>query len=175
MTKDVPLAAYTTNNLPSNILNGKVADFVKEDGSWLWERFEQFLPANIIIQIAAFHPPSPDKGTDSLFWTHSKSGRFTTHSAYLAFSNDTPMHDDRLWRTVWSWKGPQSVRIFLWQAFHDRLKRKAELVRRHIPVSTSCDRCGAATEDAMHVLQDCVLVKRFLAPDSPRKYTTAIL
>ena len=33
VTRDVPLAAYTINNLPSNILNGKVADFVKEDGS----------------------------------------------------------------------------------------------------------------------------------------------
>ncbi|KAH9754932.1 putative ribonuclease H protein [Citrus sinensis] len=143
VTRDVPLAAYTINNLPSNILNGKVADF--------------FLPSNIILQIAALHPPSPDKGTDSLFWAHSKFGRFTTHSAYLAFSNDTPMHDDRLWRTVWSWKGPQSVRIFLWQVFHDRLKTKAELVRRHIPVSTSCYRCGAVTEDAMHVLRDCAL------------------
>ncbi|KAH9793075.1 putative ribonuclease H protein [Citrus sinensis] len=143
VTRDVPLAAYTTNNLPSNILDGKVADFVKEDGSWYWERFEQFLPANIIIQIAAFHPPSPDKGTDSL-----------------------------LWCTVWSWKGPQSVRIFLWQALHDRLKTKAELVRRHIPVSTSCDLCGAVTEDAMHVLRDYALVKRFwilILPENKRQ------
>ncbi|XP_052290822.1 uncharacterized protein LOC127900258 [Citrus sinensis] len=157
VTRDVPLAAYTINNLPSNISNGKVADFVKEDSSWYWDRFEQFLPSHIILQIVALHPPSPDKGTDSLFWAHSKFGRFTTHSAYLALSNDTPMHDDRLWRMVWNWKGPQSVRIFLWQVFHDRLKTKAELARHHIPVSTSCDRCGAMIEDAMHVLRDCAL------------------
>lgn len=161
VTNDVPLVAYATDIIPSNILNGKVVEFVKDDGSWYWDRFESFLPSNIILQIAALQPPSPAKGTYLTFWAHSKSGRFTTHSAYLAISEDNSMHNNRLWRMVWRWKGPQSVRIFLWQVFHDRVKTKAELVRRHIPILISCDRCGAMTEDAIHALRDCPLVKRF--------------
>lgn len=96
MTNDVPLAAYATNIIPSNILNVKVADFVKEDGSWYWDCFEHFLPSNIILLIAALYPLSSAKGTNLIFWAHSKCGRFTTHSAYLAISDDNPMHDDHL-------------------------------------------------------------------------------
>ena len=44
---------------------------------------------------------------------------------------------------------------------HNRLKTKAELARRHISVSTACDRCGAVTKDAIPALRDCILVKRF--------------
>lgn len=106
VTKDVPLAAYATYIIPINILNGKVADFVKEDGSWYRDWFERFLPSNIIIHITALQPPSPAKGIDSIFWAPSKSGRFTTHSAYLAISDDNSMHNNRLWCMVWRWKGP---------------------------------------------------------------------
>lgn len=131
-----------------------------DTGVWVM-RFESFLPSNIILQIVALQPPSPAKGTYLTFWAHSKSGRSTTHSAYLAISEDNSMHNNRLWRMVWRWKGPQSVRIFLWQVFHDWVKTKAELVHRHIPILISCDRCGAVTEDAIHALRDCPLVKRF--------------
>ena len=67
--------------------------------------------------------------------------------------------EDYCWRSIWRWKGPQSVRIFLWQALHDCLKTKSELARRHIPISEACDRCGASIEDTLHALRDCVAVK----------------
>ncbi|KAH9781699.1 reverse transcriptase domain-containing protein [Citrus sinensis] len=43
-------------------------------------------------------------------------------------------------------------------AFHAGLKTKAELAKRHLLISTCCDRCGALCEDAMHALRDCPLV-----------------
>ncbi|KAH9757474.1 reverse transcriptase domain-containing protein [Citrus sinensis] len=135
----------------------EVADFVNVNGSWCWSRFEHYLPSNIILKIAAFHPPSYAKGMDAIFWAHSKHGQFTTSSAYLALSDQIPAAVDRDWRMIWSWQGPQSVRIFLWQTFHASLKTKAELVRRHLPISSRCDRCGAVCEDVIHALRDCPL------------------
>ncbi|XP_052290912.1 uncharacterized protein LOC112498105 [Citrus sinensis] len=158
---NVPLIAYATDSIPVEILECKVADFVDVNGSWCWSSFEQYLPNNIILQIAALHPPSHAKGMDTIFWTHSKHGEFTTSFAYLALSGYNSAAEDRIWRLIWTWKGPQSVRVFLWQAFHARLKTKAELARRHLLTSTCCDRCGALCEDAMHALRDCPLVKQF--------------
>ncbi|KAH9758495.1 putative ribonuclease H protein [Citrus sinensis] len=65
-----------------------------------------------------------------------------------------------MWSLAWSWKGPQSVRLFLWQIMHGSLKTHGELVRRHIPVSMACDRCGAPVEDILHALRDCPCIKR---------------
>ncbi|KAH9779123.1 putative ribonuclease H protein [Citrus sinensis] len=98
---------------------------------------------------------------DTIFWAHSKHGEFTTSSAYLALSGYNSAAEDRTWRLIWTWKGPQSMRVFLWQAFHAGLKTKAELARRHLLTSTCCDRCGALCEDALHALRDCPLVKQF--------------
>lgn len=49
---------------------------------------------------------------------------------------------DQIWGIAWSWKGPQSVRIFRWLVLHNRLKMKAELTRRHIQIGCGCDCCG---------------------------------
>ena len=138
-----------------------MVDFIDGNGSWCWSSFEQYLPNNIILQIAALHSPSHVKGRDTIFWAHSKHGEFTTSSAYLALSGYNSAAKDRTWRLIWTWKGPQSVRVFLWQAFHAGLKTKAELARRHLLTSSCCDRCGALCEDAMHALRDCPLVKQF--------------
>lgn len=61
-------------------------------------------------------------------------GLFTTKSAYLMLSGSISVVEDYRLQSVWRWKGPQSVRTFLWQALLDRLKTKAELARRHIPI-----------------------------------------
>ena len=161
VTDNVPLIAYATNTIPVGILECKVADFVNVNGAWCWSRFDRYLPNHIILQIAALHPPSHVKGMDTIFWAHSKHGAFSTSSAYLALSEYNPKSEDRDWKLVWTWKGPQSVKIFLWQAFHAGLKTKAELARRHLPTSPRCDRCGAVCEDITHALRDCWLVKQF--------------
>ncbi|KAH9783694.1 reverse transcriptase domain-containing protein [Citrus sinensis] len=161
VTDTVPLIAYATTTIPVGILDCKVADLVDVNGAWCWHRFDRYLPNHIILQIAALQPPSHMKDMDTFFWAHSKHGVFSTSSAYLALSEYDPKSADRDWQLVWKWKGPQSVRIFLWQAFHAGLKTKAELARRHLPISPCCDRCGAVCEDITHALRDCWLVKQF--------------
>lgn len=62
---------------------------------------------------------------------------------------------DQIWGIAWSWKGPQSVRIFRWLVLHNRLKMKAELTRRHIQIVVAI-----LLEDVLHVLRDCMVAKR---------------
>lgn len=44
--------------------------------------------------------------------------------------------------------------------FYDRLKTRAEISKRHMLVDCSCDRCGSSLENTVHVLRDCMVVKR---------------
>ena len=116
VTKDLPLAAYAMDNIPVHILDCKVSAFIKNDGSWWWDQFEHLLPNNIILQITDVLPPSPMHGLDTCFWAHSRTGLFTTKLAYLMLTGSSSVIEDYRWRFVWRWKGPQGVRIFLWQA-----------------------------------------------------------
>lgn len=100
VTKDLPLAAYAIGNVPTHILDCKVADCCKADGSWWWDRFEQFLLNHIILQIAALQPPSPSRGLDTRFWAHSKTGEFITKSAYLSITSSISTAEDCRWRSV---------------------------------------------------------------------------
>ena len=90
------------------------------------------------------------------------------NSAYKSLGQLDSTDNDTAWNLVWSWKGPQAVRIFLWQVLHAKLKTKDELSWRHIPVSLGCERCGDPLEDIIHVLRDCHCIKRLwlrLVPD----------
>lgn len=50
--------------------------------------------------------------------------------------------------------------IFIWLVLHNRLKIKAEILRRHIQIGSVCDRCGTSVEDTLHVIRDCLVAKR---------------
>ncbi|KAH9660103.1 putative ribonuclease H protein [Citrus sinensis] len=75
--------------------------------------------------------------------------------------NDPIGNGDRnFWHLAWSWKGPQSICVFLWLLLHGRLKTRKELHKRHLVVSTQYDRCGGLVEDILHTLRDCVTARR---------------
>ncbi|KAL9444513.1 hypothetical protein AB3S75_017659 [Citrus x aurantiifolia] len=99
-------------------------------------------------------------GVDKIFWSFDPRGVVTVRTAYDSICNQNPAIKDEIWNLAWSWKGPQSIRLFLWQIMHGSLKTHGELVRRHIPVSLACDRCGAPVEDILHALRDCPCIKR---------------
>ncbi|KAL9457054.1 hypothetical protein AB3S75_006148 [Citrus x aurantiifolia] len=63
--------------------------------------------------------------------------------------------ESSVWKLAWSWKGPQRVKVFIWQALHSRLKTNYELASRGIAMDAACDRCGFVREDTLHVLSDC--------------------
>ena len=90
-----------------------------------------------------------------MYWAYSKSGQFTTKSAYLALSKMMVNDEDSFWSFVWHWRGPQRIRTFMWVVGQNRLKTKVELFRRHIGADMSCARCGCFIENTLHALRDC--------------------
>lgn len=118
-----------------------------------------YSPSNIILRIASVYPPSQERGADQFCWADSKTGSFTVKSAYHAISKNIFSMDDCRWNLAWSWKGPQSIRIFIWLVLHDRVKTKSELSRRHFSCDT-CDRCGCGREDLLHAIRDYMVVRK---------------
>lgn len=80
--------------------------------------------------------------------------------AFNAISSYHNRKEDFSWDIVWPWKGPQSIYMFLWLVTHNRLKTKAELARRHILADVGCECFGCGVKDTLHVLRDCMVVKR---------------
>ena len=112
------------------------------------------------MQIALVLPPAPQLGDDKIYRSFDPRGVFTIRSAYDSISSQNTAIIDEAWRLIWSWKGPQSVWLFLWQIMHGKLKTHGEPVRRHIAVSMVCDRCGAPVEYILHALRDCPCIKQ---------------
>lgn len=83
----------------------------------------------------------------------------TVKSAYNLLAQSQWNDRDNFWWLAWSWKGPQSVKIFIWLVFHNRLKTRGELASRHLNIDSSCERCGYGLENTIHVLRDCPFSK----------------
>ncbi|KAH9786561.1 putative ribonuclease H protein [Citrus sinensis] len=160
-TKQGPLINLAIHPVPQELVKATVSEFINVHGDWNWSAFEHLFPNSVLLQIASVMPPNHLLGVDKIFCQYEPRGNFTVRSAYEALcqldSNDT----GTAWKLAWTWKGPQAVRIFLWQALHAKLKTKEELSRRHIPISIGCERCGAPIEDVIHVLRDCQCIRRF--------------
>ncbi|KAL9411534.1 hypothetical protein AB3S75_045186 [Citrus x aurantiifolia] len=155
VVNDHPLANLALSSIPSDISLQPVAQFTLLNGSWNWNKFSHLLPHHVLLRIASIMPPSPSSGTDKFFWAASPSGRFTIRSAYMLLAKPWHSEERSIWKLAWSWKGPQRIRVFIWQALHSRLKTKCEIASRGIAMDAACDRCGAGREDTLHVLRDC--------------------
>ncbi|KAL9453582.1 hypothetical protein AB3S75_009233 [Citrus x aurantiifolia] len=160
VSEEIIIADYITNPIPAELINKRVAEFVNAEGQWNWNMISTFIPNQILLQIAAVKPPSDGKCEDLLYWAHSKTGKFTSKSAYLFLNNSNCSKDAHFWKLIWQWKGPQRVKIFLWLVMHGKIKTREELFKRHILDKMNCERCGHERENKMHALRDCFVAKR---------------
>ncbi|KAH9750393.1 putative ribonuclease H protein [Citrus sinensis] len=159
VTKYEPLIGFALQPIPQVSLNATVSDFINEHSGWRWLNFELLLPPFILLQIASIMPPAPHLGPDRLYWCFNPRGLFTVRSAYESLCHHNLDAQDKVWNLPWSWKGPQSIKLFIWQILHGKLKTYRELSRRNIPVSDVCVRCGISAEDILHAVRDCRCIK----------------
>ncbi|KAG8484316.1 hypothetical protein CXB51_023638 [Gossypium anomalum] len=71
---------------------------------------------------------------------------------------DWNLKDDK-WKSVWKLLGPQRVRFFIWTTLQRRLLSNMEQVRRGLAIGPSCPICGFHSEDILHILRDCAVVR----------------
>ncbi|RYR01851.1 hypothetical protein Ahy_B06g080712 [Arachis hypogaea] len=81
-------------------------------GDWDLEKIREWIPEDWVSKIAAMALPSPQKNADQAARDPSTDGTFIVKSAYKALNTDLT-ENDRVFRFVWDWKGPERIRTFL--------------------------------------------------------------
>lgn len=80
---------------------------------------------------------------------------FSVKSAYHALK--PPLENQRFWKLLWKWQGPQRISVFMWLASVNNLL--AALWRSEwTGTSSDCFRCRGYPESVLHVLRDCPCV-----------------
>ncbi|MBA0832850.1 hypothetical protein Goarm_017209 [Gossypium armourianum] len=63
--------------------------------------------SDVINRIISIPPPHPDSGSDKVIWAPSTSGAFSIRSAFWTLKEDTWSSQDKNWKTIWKYQGPQ--------------------------------------------------------------------
>ena len=127
---------------------------------------EELLPheANAVLRI----PLSTRRPEDSLIWQRTKNGIYSTKSAYWMLAESTtssnpgpsnPTVNSGIWKDIWGLRVPNKIKHFLWRACCEALPTKKNLLSRHVTRNATCECCDWETEDAIHALWDCQVLK----------------
>jgi hypothetical protein len=103
----------------------------------------------------------PPQQADSISWTLTQLGHYSTSSAYKAQFHDRAANP--VLPTIWKSWSPPKCKFFAWLILQDRVWTSDRLARRnwdHIPV---CVLCRAVLETALHLLAECRYTRRVWA------------
>ncbi|RYR72069.1 hypothetical protein Ahy_A02g006258 [Arachis hypogaea] len=157
---DVGNLSATVNQV-SNITNSSdmLTDFLDVSGQWDIRKLQEVLPEDVVKRIATISPPSPWKEADHIAWGLSSDGQFSIKTAYQNL-RDTQATPNKIFQLVWTWKGPERVRTFLWLVIHNAILTNVERSRRHLTTDNACPRCRQHEESILHLLRDCSYARR---------------
>ncbi|CAN1822233.1 hypothetical protein LINPERHAP1_LOCUS29903 [Linum perenne] len=98
-----------------------VASFTTADGTWDYDRLIQLLPAQTVNLVMGMTPLQEERGEDEWVWGGEKNGQLSIKAPYRIVCNlgETRLVDP--WLSVWKWKGPNRIRLFLWLALHEKI------------------------------------------------------
>ncbi|KAK8658056.1 hypothetical protein V6N13_036271 [Hibiscus sabdariffa] len=73
------------------------------EGDWLWHKFDEVLPSDVLLRIAAVKGPTTAISDDSIVWVGASDKRFSVRSAYTVCAKPRigKMHG----MVVKEWKG----------------------------------------------------------------------
>ncbi|KAL4336634.1 hypothetical protein AHAS_Ahas12G0029800 [Arachis hypogaea] len=127
-------------------------------GDWDLKKIHEWILEDWVSKIAAMAPPSPWKNADQAAWDPSIDGMFTVKSAYEALNTDLT-ENDRVFRFVLDWKGPERIRTFLWLLANDALLINHNRRRRNMTSEADCPRCNSNEETVLHAFKDCPIAR----------------
>lgn len=78
---------------------------------------------------------------------------FSSKHAYSLFTHEQDEDPDA--PLIWNTKVPIKVQIFGWLLFKGRLNSKSNLFNKNIAPNSSCPRCDALYENALHMFIQC--------------------
>ncbi|KAL4390453.1 hypothetical protein AHAS_Ahas03G0146600 [Arachis hypogaea] len=98
-----------------------VKDFVNDRGAWNTGVLEPYLNHDIIMELISTEPPKLSGEKDTLSWKLTSNGEFSIASAYKKLTGQQETNN-KIWNTIWKWKGPERVRTFMWLTIHEYKK-----------------------------------------------------
>lgn len=63
--------------------------------------------------------------------------------------------EEKKWRVIYKWKGPERIGVFLWLALHEGLLTNLQRAKRGMASSGECGRCRDGLETIELVLRGC--------------------
>lgn len=149
------LRELTIRPLSQVEMGDNINHFVTASGQWDWRRISEWLPIQIVEQIKSVIPPHVLSGDDTLAWNGSTDGSFSTSLAYNFLLTARNLQANLLYNVIWSWKGPERVRFFLWKAARGILMTNQIRHRRGLTNSDLCPVCQQFSENPLHLFRDC--------------------
>jgi hypothetical protein len=96
------------------------------------------------------------EGEDEILWGLSSSKRFTTSSLYIFLT--TGGVDCKMAHQMWKCKIPLKIRVFMWQAFQNRVQTAQQLMAMNWKGGENCILCGRP-ENIDHLVFECSLAR----------------
>ena len=100
--------------------NSTVSDWV-QSGTWDLSRLAEMINKEGLQLLMARIPPMEGVGDDVMIWNETDNGLFSLKSAYLMIEKPPQQFYDSTFKKIWSWKGAEKIRVFIWKAYRDRL------------------------------------------------------
>lgn len=91
-----------------------------------------------------------------MIWLLDKKGEYTTRSMYRNMVHRGCIN--RRAQKLWKSKMPNKLKVFLWQAFQDRLPTKVEMKKKGWKGQVNCILCNKP-EDGDHIFFNCIMAR----------------
>ncbi|CAL1358711.1 unnamed protein product [Linum trigynum] len=150
-----PLKNLAVEEIPSSRMEEVVADLVTEEGEWRTDMFEDILPQEIQQKITGVAVDKLSIEEDTLFWSLSSTGRFTTKTAYQSLLPQEVDRDEKYWKIIWSLPVPERIRCFMFLVCLGRIATNVLRFSWKSAASPYCVRCNGRAETVLHILRDC--------------------
>jgi hypothetical protein len=133
----------------------------------------QFLTWNVSLLLFLFVPEtvteilkiSTRAMSDSLIWTASASGVFSSKTAHHLYSSSRSTHVSPVtpssWKGLWKLKLNHRLKLFLWKMIWNIVPTK-DRIAQSIATSqrdSSCSLCSASTDSQLHLFFSCPIAK----------------
>lgn len=153
-----------------------VKDYYDPSNGWNIQHLSSLLPPSIVNKIRALPGPMEEGGEDALTWKLTPDGSFSMASAVSFLQGNIGKKDSQLFSSIWSWKGPERIRLHLWKMASGALLTNEARARRGSSNSADCPSCVGNVESIIHVSRDCPfardLWKVLLGSDIPINFVS---
>lgn len=139
----------------------RVSDLIDNDTNWWKTNLVKEVFMEEEVEKICSMSICPATQSDKIVWVGTKNGNYSVRSGYHMAKENSVMVDggtsnpslfSHLWKMVWYFRGPGTVKIFLWRACSDILPTKKNLFKHGIVEDQFCPIRGYETESLGHAI-----------------------